>query len=164
MGHPRKDRASAQKYGARARRRNYFFVRRKCYYRGVNMPARPLVPEIVPPEREGPVLAPGPISPGDLRTLYTVLDIQKTLGAMEHAVKALESAAKSQREKLDEVDKMQHALSILERSNVFHGQRLGELEKDLYAGKIIGSILVIGGGLTALAVFLFHRLAPLFSK
>ena len=127
-------------------------------------PIRPSVPEIVPSEATGPVLGPGPISPSDIRTLYMVLDIQRTLGAMERAVKVLESDAKHQAEKLEQVDKMQSALSILERSNVFHGQRLGELEKDLYAGKIVTGIVVVGAALTVLAVFLIHRLGPLFSK
>ena len=83
---------------------------------------------------------------------------------MERAVKVLEGAAKYQAEKLEHVDKMQSALAILERSNVFHGQRLGELEKDIYAGKIISGIIVVGGALTALAIYLIHHLGPLFSK
>ena len=127
-------------------------------------PIRPSVPEIVPSESASPALGPGPISPSDIRALYMVLDIQRALGGVERAVKALESTTKTHGEKLEHVDKMQSALSILERSNVFHGQRLVELEKEFYAGKIIGGILVAGAGLTALAIFLIHRLLPLFSK
>lgn len=127
-------------------------------------PIRPSVPEIVPSEAGSPALGPGPISPSDIRTLYMVLDIQRALGGIERAVKVLEGAAKYQAEKLEQVDKMQSALSILERSNVFHGQRLGELEKEFYAGKIIAGIIIVGSALAALAVFLIHRLGPLFSK
>jgi hypothetical protein len=127
-------------------------------------PIRPSIPEIVSPEAAGPSLGPGPISPSDLRALYMVLDIQRALGGMERAVKVLEAAAKYQAERLEQVDKMQSALSILERSNVFHGQRLGELEKQIYAGKIISGIVVVGGALAALVIFLIHRLGPLLSK
>lgn len=121
-------------------------------------------PESVLPESEGPGFGPGPISPGEIRTLYTMLDIQRTLEGMERAIKSLESAAKSSGEKLEQVDKMQYALSILERANVFHGQRLGQLEKEVYAGKILGSVVVLAGGLTVLVIYVVHRLAPLFSK
>ena len=130
------------------------------------MPIRPQpsVPESVPPEGEGPVFGPGPISASDIRTLYTVLDIKKTLGGMEHAVEVLESTTKSHGEKLNEIDRIQYALSILEHSNVLHGQNLDQLGKDVYAGKILGGIIVAAGGLTALVIYVVHRLAPFFAK
>ena len=119
-------------------------------------------------ENEGSPLAPGPITPSDVRTLFTAVDIYKTIGRLEHAVETLESAKDSFGEKqaqiVQKVDKVEYILSNLQRANVSQGERLGHLEKEFYAGKVLGGIIVAGGILLALAIYLVQRLTPFFPK
>jgi hypothetical protein len=127
------------------------------------MPNKPQTSS-VPAEDEGPVFGPGPISASDIRTLYTVIDIQRTLGRLEHAIQGLEKANVSHGEKLQQVvrqtDRSEFALSILDKAIALHGQRIQRLEKEVF----VAEVFVAGGGLAALAVYLIHRLAPFFSK
>ena len=116
----------------------------------------------VPPGREP--FGSGPFSSSEIRAIQTVIDIQRTLGRMEHAVEVLEITTIAHNTKLSQLDQIQHELSNLEGSNVIYGQRLGQLEKQVYAGKILAGVLVAGGALTAFAIYLVHRLAPFFPK
>ena len=122
-----------------------------------------------PPESERPAFGPqSPFSTTDMLTLQTGLDVIRALGRIEHTVEVLERANDSHRERQSQVDrkidKVEYILSNLQRANVSQGERLGGLEKEFYAGKVLGGIIVAGGILLALAIYLVHRLAPFFPK
>jgi hypothetical protein len=120
---------------------------------------QPSVPERVAPEGEGPVVAPGPISASDMRTLYMGVDIHRTLGRMEHAIEVLEDTAKSHSKKLERVDRMDYSLPVLENAVALHADRIRALERVAHFAQFIGAIM-IGGGVVYVARLLFL----LFSK
>jgi hypothetical protein len=122
------------------------------------MPIQPQrLPEGLAPESEGPLLAPGPISPGDIRALYMLLDIQRTLGGMEHAIKSLEATDGSHGEKIQQTarqaDKTEFALSILEKATVIQGEKIQRLEKVIF----VVEVLVIAGAMVPLISYFFNH-------
>ena len=122
------------------------------------------------PEGEGPVLGPGPLSASDVRTLFTAVDIHRTLGRLEHAVEVLETTTKSHGEKVQQLiqktDKTDFALPIIENAITRHGEELIQLGKEVHTAKTLGNIalsIIAGGGiLLAVLIYLYHRLAPFF--
>jgi len=109
------------------------------------MPTRPQPsPGNVPQEGEGPPLAPGsPVTPNDLRTVFTAVDLYRSLGRLEHAVE------------------------VLEKANVRNERDLNQLGKIAHTAKTFGNIAltIISGIGVVFFVYLYHRLAPLlFSK
>ena len=118
----------------------------------------------VSPEAFGP----GPISASDIRTLYTVIDIQRTLGGMEHAIRSLENTSNSHAEKLQQIgrqtDRSEFALLILEKATALHGERIQRLDKVVFVAEVIAAGLVTAGVLVPLITYIVHRLAPFFSR
>jgi hypothetical protein len=119
------------------------------------------VPERVASEGEGPVVAPGPISASDMRALYMGVDIHRTLGGMEHAIRSLESANSSHGEKLQQIvrqtDRTDFALSILEKATVLQGEKIQRLEKVVFVIEVI-TISLAGTGALLELINYFGRL------
>ena len=114
------------------------------------------VPGGAPSEREGP------ISASEIRAVHTAVDIQRTLGRMEHAVEVLENTTKAHGEKLEklhQIDRAQFELVVLENAVALHGDRIRGLEKVAHFAEFVGAIMV-GGGI----LYIARVLAPLFSK
>src|SRR6266403_1634874 len=128
-------------------------------------------PGSLPPENQGPVLAPGPITPSDVRTLFTAVDIYRSLGTLEKAVDILESTTKSNVEKIHQVtrqaDETKFAFSILDKAVALHGDRLRRLDKVAFVGEIAGAIVAAGifvPLLTYLVTYLVHYFSAHFPK
>jgi hypothetical protein len=100
--------------------------------------------EGVPPHEEGIPVAPGPpIAPSDMRTVFTAVDLYRSLGRLEHAVEVLKNA------------------------NVRHEKDLYQLGKIAHTAKTLGAIaLSAASGLgIVILIYLIHHFAPLlFSK
>lgn len=119
------------------------------------------LPQSVPPDSEGSVLAPGPVSPSDIRSLHIVLDIQKSIGRVEHTVESLEYTSKSHGEKLQEIirqaDRTEDAQLVFRESMALHGDRIRTLERIARLGEFLVGVGILG--------YLLHRFAPfLFPK
>ena len=124
------------------------------------MPTRPqpLIPENLPSEREA--FGPGPISTSEIRAVNTVVDIQRTLGRLEHAVEGLESATKSHAEKIQQIvrqsDRSEFSLGLLDREHVIQAEKLKHLDRVVFVIEVIGIVLAGSGILLALARNFFH--------
>jgi hypothetical protein len=134
------------------------------------MPIQPQpLPEATPPEREGAAFGPGPFSASDVRTLFTAIDIYRTIGRLEHAVESLESATKSHAEKLQQLiqktDQTAFAVPVMENAIARHEKDLNQLGKIAHTAKTLGNIALV---LTtscigvAILIYLYHHFAPLF--
>jgi len=100
-------------------------------------------PENVPPGGEGLPLAPGPISPSDMRGVFTAVDLYRSLGRLEKATEVLENAIAR------------------------HDKDLNQLGKIAHTAKTLGNItLTLTSGIgVAILIYLYHHFAPLlFSK
>jgi hypothetical protein len=112
------------------------------------------------------------MTPSDVRTLFTAVDIDRSLGRLEHAVEVLETATKSNGEKIRQLiqktDQTDFTLPIIENAIARHGTELIQLGKDVHTAKTLGNIalsIIAGGGiLLAVFAYLYHRLAPFFPK
>lgn len=132
--------------------------------------AMPTQPQ--PAGSDGPPLAPGPITPSDMRTLFTAVGIYRSLGGLEKAVDVLEITTKSNVEKIEQLthktDHAAFAIPILENAISRHTVDLNELGKDVHTARTIGKIalsIALSGVSVGAAAYLYHRLAPiLFSK
>ncbi len=133
---------------------------------------------LVPAANEAP-LAPGPLTPSDIRTVFTAVEIYRKLGGLEKAVDILEAATKSNIEKIERLtnktDEMAFHVPNLEKAIARHEKDLNELgrrhdkditelEKVVHTAKTFGAVALSGIGLAILG-YLYHHLAPiLFSK
>src|SRR5260221_14719346 len=110
------------------------------------MSTRPQPP--IPPEGEGPPLA--PYSPSAIRTLFTGTDIWWNLGRLDEAVKTLQITTKSHGEKLQEtirqVDRVDYAQSVVRDAMALQGDRIRALEKISHFAQFVAA-LMIGGGI-----------------
>jgi hypothetical protein len=136
------------------------------------MPSRSQpAPESLPPESEGPPLAPGPITPSDMRTVFTSVDIYRSLGRLEKAVDILETTTKSNVEKIQQLihktDQTAFALPVMENTIARHEKDLNQLGKIAHTAKTLGNIAlsIASGAGIAILIYLYHHFAPLlFSK
>src|SRR5450759_4703837 len=136
------------------------------------MPIQPQpLPEATPPEREGAAFGPGPFSASDVRTLFTAIDIYRTIGRLEHAVEGLESATRSHGEKIQQLiqktDQTAFAVPVMENAIARHEKDLNQLGKIAHTAKTFGNIaLTLTSGIgVAILIYLYHHFAPLlFSK
>lgn len=87
----------------------------------------PRSPESAPPTPRGDL---------GLHTVQAVLEMQRTLGGVETAIKHLEEESKEHRKKLEDIG------------------------KDLHAAKIVGGFIVLIAGFLG---FVIHELIPVFS-
>jgi hypothetical protein len=127
---------------------------------------------------EAPSLAPGPITPSDVRTLFAAVDIFRSLGGLEKAVAILDTTTKSNVEKIEQLfhktDEMAFHIPILEKAIARHDKDLNELgrrhDKDLnelgkiaHTAKTLGAIALSGIGLAILA-YIYHHLMQILVK
>jgi len=136
--------------------------------RVVIMSTQPQPSAAVPAGGEAPSLAPGPIMPSDIRTLFTAVDVYRSLGGLEKAVEILETATKSNAEKIERLthtsDQTAFAVPILENAIARHDKDLNELGRIAHTARTLGQIALSGIGV-AILVYLYHHLLPLvFSK
>ena len=136
------------------------------------MPSRPQPsPDNITPESEGPPLAPGPITPSDVRTLFTTVDIYRTIGRMEHAVEVLERTTNAHEERIQQLiqktNQTAFAVPVMENAIARHDKDLNQLGKIAHTAKTFGYIALtfISAIGVVILIYLYHRLAPLlFSK
>ena len=116
-------------------------------------------------------LAPGPITPSDIRTLFTAVEIYRSLGGLEKSVNILETTTKSNVEKIEQLmrktEQTAFRVPIMENAIARHDKDLNELGRIAHTAKTFGNItltLISGIGVVIL-IYLYHRFAPLlFSK
>jgi hypothetical protein len=121
---------------------------------------------------DGPPLAPGPITPSDMRTLFTAVGIYRSLGGLEKAVEVLEITTKSNVERIGQpthkADHAAFAIPILENAIDRHTNDLNKLGKIAHTAQALGKIalgIVLSGISIGALAYIYHRLAPfLFSK
>jgi hypothetical protein len=133
-------------------------------------PSQP-VPENVPPESAGRPLAPGPITPSDIRAVFTAVDLYRNLGKLEKAVDILEGTTKSNVEKIQQLvektDRTAFAIPVMEDKIARHEKDLNQLGKIAHTAKTFGNIAlsIASGAGIAILIYLYHHFAPLlFSK
>jgi hypothetical protein len=126
-------------------------------------------PDNVPQESGGPALAPGPLTPSDMRTVFTAVDIYRSLGRLEKAVDILESTTKSNVETIQQLtqktDQTAFAVPVIQNTIARHDKDLNELGRIAHTAKTLGYIaltLAASGIGVAILIYLYHRLAPLF--
>jgi hypothetical protein len=132
----------------------------------------------VPSSSDAPSLAPGPFTPSDFRTLFTAVDIFRSLGGLQKAVDNLEVTTKSNVEKIEQLfhktDEMAFHIPTLEKSIARHDKDLNELgrrhDKDLnelgkiaHTAKTLGAIALSGIGV-AILVSLYHHVLQILAK
>jgi hypothetical protein len=133
-------------------------------------PSQP-TPGNIPPEGESLPLAPGPITPSDMRTVFTAVDIYRGLGRLEKAVDILEATTKSNVEKIQNLiqktDQTAFALPVMNDKIARHEKDLNQLGKIAHTAKTFGNIAlsIASGAGIAILIYLYHHFAPLlFSK
>jgi hypothetical protein len=127
--------------------------------------------EATPPEREGTAFGPGPFSATDVRTLFTAVDIYRSLGRLEEAVDILKITTKSNLEKIQQLihktDQTAFAIPGMEKAIARHENDLNQIGKIAHTAKTLGNIalaLASGAGI-AILIYLYNHFAPLlFSK
>jgi hypothetical protein len=116
-------------------------------------------------------LAPGPMTPSDIRTLFTAVDIYRSLGGLEKAVDILETTTRSNVEKIEQLirktDQTAFAVPIIENAISQHGKDLNELGRIAHTAKTLGQIALtfaLSGIGVAILVYLYRHLLRLLVK
>jgi len=90
-----------------------------------------------PPQRFGVTTPPVPQTDYSVYTVQTVLEMQRTLGGVETAIKHLEERSKE------------------------HGDKLEQIGKDVHAAKIVGAFIVLAAGFLG---WVIHEIVPLLAS
>jgi hypothetical protein len=90
-----------------------------------------------PPQRFGATTPPNPQADYAVHTVQTVLEMQRTLGGVETAIKHLQDRSKE------------------------YGEKLEQIGKDVHAAKIVGGVLAVVATVLGWAI---HELLPLLSS
>jgi hypothetical protein len=121
----------------------------------------------MPAGSEAPSLAPGPFTPSDFRTLFTAVDIFRSLGGLEKAVEILGATTKSNVEKIEQLnhktDQTAFRIPVMEGAIAQHSKDLNELGKIAHTAKTLGAIALSGIGV-AIVVYLGHHLLQILAK
>jgi hypothetical protein len=86
-----------------------------------------------PPQNFGATTPPNPQADYAVHTVQTVLEMQRTLGGVETAIRHLEDRTKA------------------------HGDKLEQIGKDIHAAKIVGAFIVLVAGFLGAVI---HELLP----
>jgi hypothetical protein len=132
----------------------------------MSTPPQPSLP--LPTGSEAPPFAPGPITPSDVRTLFTAVDIYRSLGRLEKAVDILETTTKSNVERIQQLiqktDQTAFAVPGMEKAIARHENDLNQIGRIAHTAKTVGNIalgLASGAGI-AILIYLYQHFAPLF--
>ena len=125
----------------------------------------------LPASSETQSLVSGPVTLNDLRTVFTAVDIFRSLGKLEKAVDVLEATAKSHTEKIEQLthktDRAAFAIPNLRKAvernttdiNQLGQKRVAKLEGLVSTVEILGGIaLALTAAGVAFVVYLLHFL------
>jgi ABC-type transporter Mla subunit MlaD len=120
-----------------------------------------------PTSSETQSLAPGPVTLNDLRSVFTAVDIFRSLGRLEDAVDGLKATTKSHTEKIEQLthktDRAAFAIPNLRKAvaqnttdlNQLGQKRVAKLENFAYAVQLIA--VVSATVLTWIFTYLWHK-------